>query len=43
MIHSCILFFGALAISEKAKVRLRRSAGNAKVRFILKKHLKKHL
>ena len=39
MIHSCILFFGALAISEKAKVRLRSSAGNAKVRFILKKHL----
>ena len=32
-------FFGTLAISEKAKVRLRRSAKNAKVRFILKKHL----
>jgi hypothetical protein len=35
MIHSCILFFGALAISEKAKVRLRRSAGNAKVQGTL--------
>ena len=39
MIHSCILFFGALEKKKKAKVRLRRSAGNAKVRFILKKHL----